>query len=128
MHVQTAQLFHLTVQFGAATASQVSEDQAIVDYEIKNTGPNSKAVLHFGTVDSLTYPAQKVTKGSAVEIDMHRPDLTWQSATPEQKVTAGMNQFKLTGLKAGTTYYFRLLVTQDEGKSWDYQSGSLKTK
>ena len=58
---------------------------------------------------------------------MFRPERTWQSATPERKVTTGMNQFKLGGLKKGTTYYYRLFVTHDQGKSWDYQSGSFKT-
>ena len=122
------QLFELPVQFGKSGATKVTSDQATIGYEIKKTGPNSKAVLYYGTVDSLTYPAQKVTKGSPAEIDMHRPDRTWQSATPEQKAVAGMNQFNLTGLKAGTRYYYRLYVVHDQGKSWDYQSGNFKTE
>jgi hypothetical protein len=80
-----------------------------------------------GTVDCLTYPPQKATKGSAVQIDMYHPERTWQSSTPERRVTAGTNPFKLSGLKAGTTYYYRLFITHDQGKSWDYQSGSFKT-
>ena len=58
---------------------------------------------------------------------MFRPERTWQSATPQQKVTTGMNQFKLGGLTKGTVYYYRLFVTHDQGKSWDYQSGSFRT-
>ena len=53
---------------------------------------------------------------------------TWQSKTPEQPVKAGINQFKLSGLKGKTTYYYRLYVEHDEGKSWDYVSGSFKTQ
>ena len=124
---KTAQLFELPVSFGASKASEVSPDHASIDYEIIKTGPNSKAILYYGTVDSLTYPPQKVTRGSAVLIDMYRPEHTWQSATPAQTVTTGMNQFKLSGLKVGTTYYYRLFVTHAHGKSWDYQSGSFKT-
>ncbi len=124
---KSAQLFALPVTFGPSKATDIAADHTAVDYEIKKTGSNSKAILYYGTVDSLTYPAQKVTKGSAVQIDMFRPERTWQSATPEQKVAAGVNQFKLTGLKGNTTYYYRLFVTHDQGKSWDYQSGSFKT-
>jgi hypothetical protein len=125
---KTSQLFELPVVFGPSKASQVSADHAIIDYEIKKTGPNSKAILYYGTVDSLTYPPKCVNKGSAVEIDMFRPERTWQSASPEQNVTTGDNQFKLNGLTAGTTYYYRLFVAHDQGKSWDYQSGSFKTE
>ncbi len=124
---KAAQLFDLPVRFGASKASVVSSDHATIDYEIEKTGPNSKAVLYYGTVDSLTYPPQKVTRGSAVLIDMYRPEHTWQSATQGQTVTTGTNQFKLIGLKGGTTYYYRLFVAHDEGKSWDYQSGRFET-
>ena len=124
---KTAQLFHLPVRFGEANAVQLTCGSAAIDYDIKETGPNAKAILYYGTVDSLTYPPQKVSKGSAVEIDMHRPARTWQSATPEQKVTAGVNRFQLSGLKGSATYYYRLFVTHDQGKSWDYQSGSFQT-
>ena len=125
---KTAQLFDLPVVFGAVKTIQVDAGQATIEYEIKKTGPNSKAILYYGTIDSLTYPPKKVDKGSPVEIDMFRPERTWQSATPEQEVKVGTNPFKLGGLKPGTTYYFRLFVAHDQGKSWDYHSGGFKTK
>jgi hypothetical protein len=123
---KTAQLFDLPVVFGTAKAIQPAAGQATIEYEIKKTGPNSKAILYYGTIDSLTYPPKKVDKGSPVEIDMFRPERTWQSATPEQDVKTGMNLFKLGGLKPGTTYYYRLFVQHDQGKSWDYVSGRFE--
>jgi len=125
---KTAQLFDLPVLFGASKASAVAADHATIDYEIKKTGPNSQAILYYGTVDALTYPPQTVTKGSAVEIDMYRPGRTWQSATPQQPVTTGINPFKLRGLKPNTTYFYRLFVAHDQGKSWDYRSGRFATE
>ena len=122
-----SQLFELPVDFGVSKASEVSSDHATIDIEIKKTGANSKAILYYGTVDCLTYLPKKVDKGSAIEIDMYRPERTWQSATPEQKVATGTNRFVLNGLKPGTTYYYRPFVVHDRGKSWDYQSGSFKT-
>jgi hypothetical protein len=97
-------------------------------YELKETGPKSKAVLYYGTIDCLTYPAVKRTRGSPVLIDMARPERTWQFATPEQEVAEGTTQFRLKELRAATTYYYRLFVTRDEGKSWDYRSRRFTTK
>ena len=122
------QLFALPVEFGGSEVTEVAADKATIEYKLKKTGPNSKAVLYYGTVDCLTYPPKKVTTGSAVEIDMARPERTWQFATPEQKVAVGVNQFRLADLRANTTYHYRLFVTHDEGKSWDYQSGRFTTK
>jgi hypothetical protein len=124
---KVAGLFELPVDFGDSKAVDVSSDRAGIDYEIKKTGPNSKAVLYYGTVDCLTYKPQTVSQGSPVQIDMFRPERTWQSATAEQKIVAGINRFRLDGLQGGKTYYYRLFVAHDAGKSWDYQSGSFKT-
>jgi hypothetical protein len=124
---KTAQLFELPVVFGESKASAVSADKATIDCRILKTGPNSRAILYYGTVDCLTYSPQKVTNGSAVQIDMFRPERTWQSATPEQSVTSGSNSFQLEGLKSGTTYYYRLFVAHENGKSWDDRTGSFTT-
>ncbi len=69
-----------------------------------------------------------MTLGVAVPIDMHRLERTWQFATPEQNVATGMNHFELSGLSAATTYHYRLFVTHDQGKSWDYRSANFQTK
>lgn len=124
---ETAQLFELPVRFGVSKATDISADRATIEYEIAKTGPNSRAVLYFGTVDCLTFPAQGVTKGSPAQIDMHRPERTWQHATPEQNISVGSNTLRLAGLKGGTTYFYRLFVKHDAGKSWDYVSGNFET-
>jgi hypothetical protein len=125
---KTAQLFELPVMFGPAEAKEISSSAAVIDYEIKKTGPNSKAILYYGTVDCLTFPPKSVTKGSPAEIDMARPERTWQFATAQQSVAAGNNRFALKNLTPKSTYFFRLFVTHDEGKSWDYDSGKFTTE
>lgn len=124
---KTAQLFDLPVKFGHSRASQVAASRADIDYEILKTGPDSQAILYYGTVDALTYPPKSVEKGSAAEIDMFRPERTWQHATPAQPVQAGTNRFQLKDLKPGTTYHYRLFITHAQGKSWDYHSGQFTT-
>ena len=91
------------------------------------TSLNSKAILHYGTVDCATCTPRTVIKGSAVEIEMFRPERTWQSAMPEQQVKVGANSFSLTGLRHARTHHFRLFVTHHEGKSRACESGTFKT-
>ena len=124
---KTAQLFELPVVFGKSTATEISGGSAAIDYFIEKTAQDSRAVLYYGAVDCLTYTPREIKRGSPVEKDLYRPERTWQHATPEQRVTTGSNRFTLNGLKAGTTYYYRLFVTHPEGKSWDYRSGSFTT-
>ena len=125
-----AGLFRVPVDFGKANATRVGAHDAVLEYELKATGPHSRAVLYYGPVDCITFIGNgraEQEKGTPTMRAMVRPERTWQARTPEQAVTAGGNSFALSGLKAGTTYYYRLYVEHDEGKSWDYVSGCFKT-
>lgn len=123
-----ARLFEAPVTFGQSKASEIGKATATIDYDIKKTGPNSKAILYYGTVDCLTYPYDPDVQVShpALKIALSK-ERTWQSRTPEREVKAGIQTFKLEGLKPGTTYYYRLYVEHDEGWCWDFESGSFKT-
>lgn len=125
---KTKQLFTLPVMFGPSEATAVGKNRASIAYQLEKTGPNSKAILYYGTVDCITYPAKAVSKGSAVQIDMARAERTWQFATPELTVKAGENLFLLKNLQAGKDYFYRLYVEHDEGRSWDYRSGRFTTR
>jgi phosphodiesterase/alkaline phosphatase D-like protein len=59
---------------------------------------------------------------------LFRADRTWESSTEESPVVTGGNRFELQNLKPATTYYYRLFVQHDEGKSWDTKSGSFTTQ
>lgn len=124
----TKELFALPVEFGEATANEVTANSATIDYPLKKTGPNSQGILYYGTVDCVTYPAKDLKNGSPAELAMASPERTWQAAIPAQKVAGGPNKFQLSDLKKNTTYYYRLYVEHDAGKSWDYRSGSFTTK
>jgi hypothetical protein len=127
---KVAGLFRVPVDFGASKISSMNFPQAVLDYELKETGPNSKAALYYGTVDCITFQGNdsgELKKGTPTMQAMVSKERTWQSRTPGQSVKAGINQFRLSGLKSGTAYYYRLYVEHDEGKSWDYVSGIFKT-
>ncbi len=120
-------LMRLPVTFGAPQVSDITSTSATIRYPIEETGPNSRAILYYGTVDALTYTPREITRGSPALREMFSPERTWQHATPESEVRAGDNVFQLTGLQPGTEYHFRLFVSHDEAKCWDPKSTSFRT-
>lgn len=122
---KTAQLRQGPVRFDGNAAKALSGGAAEVTYRLGPMGPSARAVLHFGTVDCLTFVAGKPVNNSPAERDIYSPARTWQRATPAQSVAPGANVFRVEGLTPGTTYHYRLFVSHAEGKAWDAVSGSL---
>lgn len=125
---KTAQLFALPVEFAGNKVADITRDSATVTYNLRKTGENSKGILYYGPQDCLTYLPREIKNGSPVERELFGPDRTWPSSLAEQNVQQGDNAFKLHDLKPGTTYFYRLYVHHDQGKSWDYASGQFQTK
>ena len=122
------QLFELPVGFGDSKVAAVQAGGATIEYDIKKTGPNSRATLYYGTHDGITFLHKKSNgHGSKAEIEMNSPERTWQESLPEKEIKAGKTSFELGGLTPSTNYYYRVFVKHEDGKSWDYQSGSFST-
>jgi len=125
------QLFELPIEIGESSVVEVSAErgQAAIAYDLKKLGPNARAKLFYGTRDAGTTARDPEINGSgafkAGVVDTGQA--VWESVK-EQTVSVGENRFHLTGLKRDTTYYFRLFVAHDQGKSWDYQSGEFATQ
>lgn len=124
------QLFERPVEFGASKASEVRDVKATIEYELEKAGSNAKAILHYGTVDCLTFVDREIhgTEKKGVSQAMLAKNRTWQLATEPITVRDGNNRFGLTELKPNTTYFYRLMVFNDEGKGWDFVTGTFSTK
>ena len=126
----TAQLFELPVEFGPSRATQVSRNDAVINYELKQSGPNAKATLCYGPADCLTFIQRELhgTERKGVSRSILSKDRVWASATEPQAVRNGKNEFRLKNLKPWTMYYYRLYVINKAGKSWDFKSGTFTTR
>ena len=128
---KVSQLFELPVEFGEAAVADVASQQqeATITYDLKKLGPNARAKLFYGTKDAgTTARDEEINAMGAFKSGVVTPDQAlWESVT-EEAVRVGENRFHLTGLKRDTTYYYRLFVIHDQGKSWAFQSGSFSTQ
>jgi hypothetical protein len=122
------QLWEVPVEFGKSSVDEVTDTSAKVTVELNKTGPRSRAVLWYGPHDSTVFTPQEIKGGSAALRDLFQPGRTWADSTPESKADIGLNCFEIENLKPATTYYYRLFIQHDEGKSWDTKSGSFTTK
>jgi hypothetical protein len=122
---KVAQLREGPVDFKGSVTKVLPGGAAEVTYRLGSLGPAAQAVLHYGTVDCLTFVAGKPVNNSPVERDIYSPARVWQKSTPSQTASSGNNVFRLAGLTPGSTYHYRLFVSHGEGKAWDEVSGSF---
>ena len=122
---KVAQLREGSVDFKGSVTKVLPGGAAEVTYRLGSLGPAAQAVLHYGTVDCLTFVAGKPVNNSSVERDIYSPARVWQKSTPSQTASSGNNVFRLAGLTPGSTYHYRLFVSHGEGKAWDEVSGSF---
>jgi hypothetical protein len=121
------ELFDLPVIFGSTRATAITSTSATINYVLTKAGTNATAKLYYGTQDCITFDHRDNPGKAGVQKDIFSAARTWQNTTLQQPVKTGDNPIILTNLQPHTTYYYRLYVTNAEGKSWDYQSGVFTT-
>jgi len=67
------------------------------------------------------------TEQQGVSREMLSAKRTWESSTKPVRISNGQNKFHLTDLEPNRQYYYRLLVTNEAGKCWAFQSGTFRT-
>lgn len=123
-----AELFSLPVEFDSKSVTAVTASSATINYQLSDAGPNARATLYYGETDCFTSIQRDLhgTEHKGVSSQLLANDRTWSHRTASLAVTNNSVQWSLD-LKPGQRYFFRLFVSNDEGKSWDFSSGSFST-
>jgi len=119
------QLYQLPVTFGTMTA-RTGRTSAKLNINLKDAGTGAHAIVYYGEKDYLTYAPRKIhgtEKKSSVLTDGN----TWSESKQMGEVGKGGNSVKLDHLKPGTTYHYRVLVTNEQGKMWTFETHTFKT-
>ncbi|MBT3279303.1 MAG: hypothetical protein HN909_01625 [Phycisphaerales bacterium] len=120
------QLYKLPTTFGTISAKAASTS-ATVTLGLKDAGTHARATVYYGTKDCLTFAPRK-KHGTERNASTLKAGGTWAAAKAAGAVKTGTNRITLTGLSPKTNYFFRVLVTNDQGKTWTFQTYSFTTK
>lgn len=127
---KTKQLFELPVVIDNHKITSATKNSATIAYEFSKVGAKGQATLHYGPKDCITFVDRQLhgTEKKGLSAELLSSDRTWASATEPTPVRDNKVEFHLEDLDPDTKYHFRVLVTSETGKSWEFQSGSLTTK
>jgi hypothetical protein len=127
----TAQLTRLPAGIKEFTATSVTRNSATIQLAMAPAGTNSHARIFYGETDCLTFAKRQLhgtERKSEVSQSTQADKRSWSNNSQRIALKDGLNQITLTGLKPATTYYYRCLITNDQGKCWTFQTNSFSTR
>ena len=127
----TRQLYQLPADISEASTINVTSTSATINLAIAEAGTKSLVEVHYGETDCLTFTKRQLhgtERKSAVSQSTQADDRSWSHSTESLPLKDGNNQVVLTGLKPSTRYYYRALITNDDGKVWTFQTQSFRTR
>lgn len=126
----TKQLERLPAEFGVVDAVEVTDTTANLDITMKRAGTSARADVYYGEKDCLTFAKRELhatERGSSVSRSTQAEDRCWSKQVSITSLKDGRNRIKITGLKPGTTWFYRILVTNNEGKLWTFETHNFRT-
>lgn len=123
---KTKQLYQLPVEFGEHT-SVAGRHSATLNLSLKDAGTNASAIVYYGLKDCITFAPRKKS-GTERKHSTLKVDRIWQDSQEVASVKNGLNKVVLENLKSNKEYYYRVLIHNDQGKMWQFESGSFTTK
>ena len=127
----TRDLHTLPAKIASIEVNRRGKSEATISVNMKATGTNAKAQVFYGESDCLTFAKRKLhgtERNSTVSQSTQAQDRSWSHNTRAVALKDGVNQLTLAELDAETTYYFRILITNEEGRMWSYSTGSFRTQ
>ncbi|WP_146537439.1 DUF3472 domain-containing protein [Rubripirellula reticaptiva] len=129
--VATQQLVQLPADLGESKAVEVLQSTALINIGVQRAGVNARAEIYYSETDCLTFAKRKLhgtERNSAVSKSTQGDERSWQQSVSIHPINNGNNSVALTNLKPKTTYYCRVLITNDEGKVWSFNTLTFRTK
>jgi hypothetical protein len=127
----TKQLYRLPADIAEVKAVDVSSTSARINLSMSQAGTKSRVEIYYGESDCLTFAKRKLhgtERNSAVSKSTQADDRSWSHSSRSKPLKNGENRVMLEGLKPATTYHFRALITNDDGKLWTFKTQSFRTK
>jgi hypothetical protein len=119
------QLFALPVTFGPISAAP-GNNHCTINLDLKEAGTNATATVYYGQSDFLTYAPRK-RAGVESRSSVLDGDRFWPQQSKAVPATTGKNALSISGLKPGSTYFYRILVHNEQGKMWTLTTGTFNT-
>lgn len=127
----TAQLFQLPADIRTWQPSRIGKTTATINVVMNRAGRNAQAEIYYGEVDCLTFAPRSLhgtERNSQVSQSTQKADRSWSHSHQINSLHNGSNLVTLTGLKPGSTYYYRILITNSEGKMWTFNTETFETR
>ena len=126
----TRQLERLPAEFDTVETVRVTDTTVGLNVVMKRAGRNARADVYYGEKDCLTFGKRELhatERGSSVSRSTQANDRSWQKQASIASLKDGSNRITITGLKPGSASYCRILVTNDEGKLWTFETYRFRT-
>ena len=120
------QLKYLPVSFGDITSS-VSSSSARLNIRLDKSGRNASAIIYYGEKDYYCF-APRELHSTEKKLSVLGANKVWKYSKKINRVSNGVNTVQLDNLKPKTKYFFRILITNDEGKMWTFETHHFTTK
>ncbi len=124
------QLFELPIEFSNHCVESVTRNSATIQFEFSKLGKDATATLYYGLKDCLTFRKRELhgTEKKGLSSELLSGDRTWANSTESIPVHNDRVLIELRDLTPNSTYYYRLLVTSADGKSWDFETRQFSTR
>ncbi|MEM9366396.1 MAG: hypothetical protein AAGD07_10395 [Planctomycetota bacterium] len=127
----TKQLNRLPAKIREIVSANISSETARIRLTMSRAGTNARVQIHYGVTDCLTFAKRKLhatERHSIVSQSTQADDRAWENCTQAFPLRDGKNEFTLSGLQPGTAYFYRVLITNDQGKLWSFSTERFNTK
>lgn len=121
-------VFRMPVEYRAIQAGEVGSDRARIEMDVVSLSTLKKGAVYFGTKNALTFAPRELhgtEKNSSLSQEVNGQ--SWEDVMELSSVQQGLNSVEIVGLKPNTTYFYRVLMTDEVSQVWNEETLSFET-